>query len=115
MTNIDRSVVRIVCDTGIVAPCRVPVAVVPKVPTAGDQLDSSITRSIPALIVPFRMIGTEHFVSRPYPALAACDPIGRVECHGRSNIRFRLGFETSVLLFDLLDLLRLHFLAAFAN
>src|SRR5262249_52836935 len=115
MTNIDRSVVGIVCGAGIVAPCRVPIAAVPKVPTAGDQLDSSITRSIPTLIVPFRMIRTEYFVLRTLPALAAFDPIVRVECHGRSNIWFRLGFETSVLLFDLLNLLCLHLLAASAN
>src|SRR5262245_57473724 len=70
---------------------------------------------IPTAIMPFRMIGTEHFVPRTYPSLRVLNPIVLIERHSRSDVRLRLRFEIRVLLFDLLDLLRLNFLSAFAN
>src|SRR5215475_3771708 len=70
---------------------------------------------IPTAIMPFRIIGTEHFILWTDPGLRVLDPIILIVCHSRSDIRLRLRFEVRVLLFDLLDLLLLHFLATFAN
>src|SRR5207244_11443277 len=74
VTHIDRSVVGIIFGRRIVTPCRIPVAVVPEVVTATDQLHAIVTRSIPALLVPFEMIRARHFILRAMPLHAYLTP-----------------------------------------
>src|SRR6266480_764056 len=61
------------------------------------------------------MIGTEYLVLRTLPAISPFDPTVSIECHCRSFIRTRLSTKTRVLLFDLLNLLRLYLLATSTN
>ena len=67
-------------------------------------------RAIPALIVPFRMVGAIYFVLRPLPLLASLDPIARVECDRRNLLRLWLRMKVLVLCLDLLHLLRIRLL-----
>src|SRR5436189_4935462 len=62
-------------------------------------------RSIPALVVPFRMIRAEYLVLRALPLIASLNPISLVEGNRRNLVRPWLGAEIRVLLFDLLRLL----------
>src|SRR6266511_5372108 len=64
-------------------------------------------RSIPALIVPFRMIRAEYFVLRTLPLIASLNPIVLVEGNRRNLVRLWLRAEIRVLRFDLLHLLRI--------
>src|SRR5205085_5115009 len=64
MTDIDRRIISIILGARIVTPRRIPVAAVPVVVTATDQLDALVTRVVPIPIVPFRMIRTKRFVLR---------------------------------------------------
>src|SRR6266540_6603179 len=64
-------------------------------------------RSIPALIVPFRMIRAEYFVLRTLPLIASLNPIVLVEGNRRNLVRLWLCAEIRVLRFDLLHLLRI--------
>src|SRR6266404_2193129 len=64
-------------------------------------------RSIPALIVPFRMIRAEYFVLRTLPLIASFNPITLVERNRRNLLRLWLRTEIRVLGFDLLHLLRI--------
>src|SRR5713101_9042714 len=105
MTHIDRGIVGIILGARIVTPCRVPIAVVPIVVTATDQLHSGVMRAVPAPIMPFRMIRSEYFVLRPLPALASLNPITLVERDRRNFVGSRLCAKIHVLLFDLLHLL----------
>src|SRR2546422_1514239 len=107
VTHIDRSVVGIIFGRRIVTPCRIPVAVVPEVVTATDQLHAVVMRSVPALIVPFRTIRSEYFVLRPLPAFASLNPTALVKRNRRNLLRFWLRTEVRVLRFDLLHLLRI--------
>src|ERR1051326_650062 len=61
------------------------------------------------------MISAEDFVLRSLPALGGRNAIIRVECHGRCFVWSGLRLESRVLLFDLLDLRGLNFLAASTN
>src|SRR6266498_2640977 len=110
VTHIDRSVVGIIFGRRIVTPCRIPVAVVPEVVTATDQLHAVVTRPIPALIVPFGMIRAEHFILRTLPLFASLNPIILVEGNRRNLLRLWLRTEVRVLRFDLLHLLRIRLL-----
>src|SRR6202011_2179644 len=56
MTHIDRGIVGIILGARIVTPSRIPVAVVPIIVTATDQLHALVTRVVPVPIMPFRMI-----------------------------------------------------------
>src|SRR5438552_2276205 len=67
-------------------------------------------RSIPTLIVPFRMIRTEYFVLRTLPAITSFDPIVLVESNRRNLLRLWLCTKGRVLRFDLLHLLRVRLL-----
>src|SRR5438034_5473129 len=110
VTRIDRSVVGIIFGRRIVTPCRIPVAVVPVIVTATDQLHAPVMRSIPAPIVPFRMIRAEYFVLRTLPLFASLDPIILIECNRRNLLRLWLRMEARVLRFHLLYLLRIRLL-----
>src|SRR5438309_1383088 len=105
VTHIDRGIVGIILGARIVTPGRIPIAVVPVIVTATDQLHAGVMRAVPAPIMPFWMIRSEYFVLRPLPALASLNPITLVERDRRNFVRSRLGFEIHVLLFDLLHLL----------
>src|SRR5207237_2225466 len=105
MTNIDRGIVGIILGARIVTPGRIPIAVVPVIVTATDQLHAGVMRAVPAPIMPFRMIRSEYFVLRPLPALASLNPITLVERDRWNFVGSRLCFEIHVLLFDLLHLL----------
>src|SRR5947207_1083667 len=65
---------------------------------------------VPTLIVPFRMIRTEHFVLRTLPAITSFDPIVLVESNRRNLLRLWLCTKGRVLRFDLLHLLRVRLL-----
>ena len=104
MTDIDRGIVSIIFVPRIIAPRRIPIAVVPVVVTATDQLYPSEMRVIPATVVPFRMIRSIYFVLRTLPAIASLKPKVRVERDRRNFVRASLGVEVYVLLFDLLRL-----------
>src|SRR5439155_21605543 len=91
-------------------PCQIPVAAVPVVVTATDQLHAIVIRSIPALIVPFRIIRAEYFVLRTLPAITSFNPIILVEGNRRNLLRLWLCTEVRVLRFDLLHLLRVRLL-----
>ena len=104
MPDIDRRVVSIVLGLRAVTPCRIPVAVVPIIITATDQLDAVVMRMVPVPIVPFRMIRTVDFVLRTLPAIASLNPIVRAERDCWNSVRPRLSTEIRVLLFDLLRL-----------
>src|SRR5438876_12191493 len=67
-------------------------------------------RSIPALIVPFRMIRTEYFVLRTLPAITSLNPIILIIGNRRNLLRLWLCTEVRVLRFDLLHLLRIRLL-----
>src|SRR5207244_11676211 len=110
VTHIDRSVLGIIFGRRIVTPCRIPVAVVPEVVTATDQLHAIVTRSIPALIVPFGMIRAEHFILRTLPLFASLNPIILVEGNRRNLLRLWLRAKVRMLRFDLLHLLRVRLL-----
>src|SRR5438132_5187961 len=56
VTHIDRGIVGIILGARIVTPCRIPVAVVPVIVTAADQLHAGVMRAVPAPIMTFRMI-----------------------------------------------------------
>src|SRR6266446_4482806 len=56
VTHINRGIVSIILGARIVTPCRIPVAVVPVIVTATDQLHAGVTRAVPAPIMTFRMI-----------------------------------------------------------
>ena len=105
MTHIDRSIVSIILGRRTVTPCREPVAGIPEVITATDQLHAVVMRVIPTLVVPFRMIRAECLVLRALPLIASLDPIILVEGNRRNLVRPWLGAEIRVLLFDLLRLL----------
>src|SRR5438477_4024685 len=105
MTYIDRRVISIILGARIVTPRRIPIAVVPIIVTATDQLDALVTRVVPAAIMSFRMIRTEHFVLRTRPAIASLNPKIHVERDRWNFVRPRLRFEIRVLLFDLLHVL----------
>src|SRR5437870_13443769 len=90
VTHIDRSVVGIIFGRRIVTPCRIPVAVVPEVVTATDQLLAIVTRSIPALLVPFGMIRAEHFLLRTLPLFASLTPFFQFEANRRNLLRLWL-------------------------
>src|SRR4029077_19331315 len=89
---------------------RIPVAVVPKVVTATDQLYTVVMRSIPALIVPFRMIRAEHFVLRTLPLFASLNPIILIVRNRRNLLRLRLRTKVRMLRLDLLHLLLIRLL-----
>src|SRR5437660_5514724 len=110
LTDIDRSVVGIILRRRIVTPCRIPVAGVPEVVTATDQLHTVVMRSIPALIVPFRMIRAEYFVLWTLPAFASLNPTALIKRNRRNLLRLWLRTEVRVLRFDLLHLLRVRLL-----
>src|SRR5437762_11146667 len=110
VTHIDRSVVGIIFGRRIVTPCRIPVAVVPEVVTATDQLHAVVMRSVPALIVPFRTIRAEYFVLRTLPAFASLNPTALIKRNRRNLLRLWLCTEVRVLRFDLLHLLRVRLL-----
>src|SRR5206468_6534141 len=110
VTDINRSVVGIILSRRTVTPCRVPVAVVPVVVTATDQLHTIVMRVIPALIVPFRMIRAKYFVLRTLPVFGSLNPIILVVGNRRNLLRLRLRTEVRVLRFDLLHLLRVRLL-----
>src|SRR5207245_11701522 len=110
VTHIDRSVVGIIFGRRIVTPCRIPVAAVPVVVTATDQLHAAVMRSIPALIVPFRMLRAEYCILRTLPAITSFNPIILVEGNRRTLLRLWLRTEVRVLRFDLLHLLRVRLL-----
>ncbi len=63
-------------------------------------------RSIPAFIVPFRMIRAKYFVLRTLPVIASFNPMVLIECNRRNLLRLWLRMEVRVLRFDLLHLLR---------
>src|SRR5437763_4956897 len=110
VTHIDRSVVGIIFGRRIIAPCRKPVPVIPEVVTTTDQLHAVVMRSIPALIVPFRMIRAEYFVLRTLPAFASLNPTALIKRNRRNLLRLWLRTEVRVLRFDLLHLLRIRLL-----
>src|SRR4029453_8252736 len=105
LTHIDRSIISIIRGGRIVTPCRIPVAVVKVVVTATDQLHAAVTRSIPALIAPFRTIRAEYFVLRTLPLFAPLNPITLVEANRRNLLRLWLRAEISVLRFVFLPVL----------
>src|SRR5205085_52471 len=74
--------------------------------TAADQLHATVMRFIPTLIVPFRMVRTEHLVLLTLPAIASLNPVVLVESNRWNLLRFWLRAEVRVLRFDLLHLLR---------
>src|SRR5262249_59986880 len=74
LTDIDRSIVGIILGRRTVTPCRIPIAVVPEVVTATDQLHAVVMCPIPSLIVPFRMIRAEYFILRSLPVLTSLNP-----------------------------------------
>src|SRR5436305_4948778 len=110
LPHIDRSVVGIILCRRIVTPCRIPVAVVPEVVTATDQLHAVVTRAIPSLIVPFRMIRAEHFVLSTLPVFASFNPMILVVANRRNLLWPWLCTEVCVLRLDLLHLLRFRLL-----
>src|ERR1700731_3124088 len=110
MPHIDRSIVSIILGLRTVTPCRIPVAVVPIIVTATDQLDAVVMRPIPTLVVPFRMIRSEYFVLRTLPAIASFNSIALAERDRGNPVRSRLRAETCVLRLDLLHLLRIRLL-----
>src|SRR5207244_8430618 len=75
-----------------------------------DQFHPAVMRSIPALIVPFRMIRAEHLVLRALPALTSLNPTALVKRNRRNLLRLWLRAEVRVLRFDLLHLLRVRLL-----
>src|ERR1700736_109039 len=79
VTHIDRAIVSIILGRRTVTPRRIPIAVVPVIVTATDQLDAVVTRPIPALIVPFRMIRAQYFVLWTLPPIASLNTIVLVE------------------------------------
>src|SRR5260370_38060667 len=105
MTHIDRGIVGIIFGRRIITPRRIPVAVVPVIITATDQLDAGVMRAVPAPIVPFRMVRTVYFVLRPLPAFASLDPIALAEGNRWNFVRPRFPAEVHMLLLDLLRLL----------
>src|SRR5207249_5145644 len=105
LTDIDRSVVGIILGRRAVTPRRKPVAIVEEIITAADQGHLGVMRMVPALIVPFRMIRTEYFVSRTLPLFASLNPIILVVGNRRNLLRLWLRTEVRVLRFDLLHLL----------
>src|SRR5437899_8924114 len=110
LTHIDRSIVGIILGRRIVTPRRIPVAVVPVVITATNQFHTVVTRPIPTLIVPFRMIRAEYVVLRTLPLIASLNPIVLIVREDRNLLRFWLRAEVRVLLLDLLHLLRIRLL-----
>src|SRR5438067_2701737 len=117
LTHIDRGIVSIILGRSIITPSRIPVAAVPVIITATDQLHARVTRPIPTLVVPFRMIRAEYFVLRAPPLIGSLNSIILLEANRRYLIRPWLCAEIRVLLFDLgclpldlLHLLRLHLL-----
>src|SRR5581483_5105418 len=115
MAHIDWGIVCIIGVALIVTPGRIPIAVVEVIVTASDQFNAMIALMIIVSIVPFRMIRTKDFVLRALPLLGAGDPVILLKRDRGSFVRARLRFETCMLLFDLLDLLRLDAFAASAN
>src|SRR5439155_1138153 len=107
LTHIDRSIVGIILGRRIVTPRRIPVAVVPVVITATDQFHAVVTRPIPTLIVPFRMIRAEYVVLRTLPLIASLNPIVLIVRDRRNLLRLWLRAEVRVLRLDLLHLLRI--------
>src|SRR5206468_7035364 len=85
-------------------------AIVEEIITATDQGHLGVMRMVPALIVPFRMIGAEYFVSRTLPLFASLNPIILVVGNRRNLLRLWLRTEVRVLRFNLLNLLRIRLL-----
>src|ERR1700680_2550660 len=110
LTHIDRSIVSIILGRRTVTPCRIPVAAVPVIITATDQLDAAVMRPVPALLVPFRTIRAEYFVLRTLPPFASLNPIALAKRDRRNLLRLWLRMKTRVLRPDLLNLLRLRLL-----
>src|SRR5207244_1021641 len=106
ITHIDRAIVSIILGTKIVTPSRIPVAVVPVIVTATDQLYPVVTRPIPTLVVPFRTIQAEYFILRTLPLITSLNPIVLVVGNCRNLLRFWLRTKIRVLRLDLLHLLR---------
>src|SRR5439155_10261164 len=104
VTHIDRCIVGIIFGRRIVTPCRIPVTVVPIVVTATDQLHAVVTRPIPTLIVPFRMIRAEYVVLRTLPLIASLNPIVLIVGNRRNLLRLWLRTKVRVLRLDLLSL-----------
>src|SRR5258707_679635 len=71
VTHIDRAIVDIILGRRTVTPGRIPVAAVPVIVTATDQLHPGVVRPIPTLVMPFRVIGAEYFILRTPPALTS--------------------------------------------
>src|SRR4030095_6570210 len=61
---------------------------------------------VPARIVPFRMVRTEHFILLTLPAIASFNTMVLVESNRLNLLRLRLRLEVRALRFDLLHLLR---------
>src|SRR5438477_2914633 len=117
LTHIGGGIIGIILGRRIVAPRRIPVAAVPVKVTATDQLHARVTRPIPELVMPFRMIRAEYFVLRTLPLIGSLNSIILLEGNRRYLLRLGLCAESRVLLFDLrclrldlLHLLRLHLL-----
>src|SRR6266480_3730045 len=104
LTHIDRSIVGIILGRRIVTPRRIPVAVIPVVITATYQFHTVVTRPIPTLIVPFRMIRAEYVVLRTLPLIASLNPIVLIVGNRRNLLRLWLRTKVRVLRLDLLSL-----------
>src|SRR3982074_994824 len=72
---VNRTVVRIIDLRRLVAPCRIPEARIPIIPSATNQHDSRIMHRPPLPVVPDRTITAEHDILLALPALRADDPI----------------------------------------
>src|SRR5689334_17150642 len=102
LAHIDGSIVSIVLSRSVIAPRGIPVAIVKEIVTTRYERHIRIMRMIPAGVVPFRMIRTEHFILLPLPVLASFNPTVLVECDRLNLLRFRLRAEVRMLRFDLL-------------
>src|SRR5438876_3334299 len=107
LTDIDRRIVSIILSRRTVAPRWEPISIVEEIITASDQLHTVVTRSIPSLIMPFRMIRAEYLVMLTLPAITSFNPMVLVESNRLNLLRLWLCAEARVLRFDLLHLLRI--------
>src|SRR4029453_14604007 len=106
-TDIDRRIVSVILRGRIITPRRIPVAVVPVIVTATDQLDPVKVRVVPVSVVPLRMVGTEDLILGALPAFASADAVALIKRCGRDLIRSWLRTKTRVLRLDSLDRLRI--------
>ena len=106
-TDIDRRIVSVIFRGRIITPRRIPIARIPVIVTATNQLDPIKVRVVPALVVALRMVGTVDLILRALPLFASADAVALIERYGRDLIWSWLRATISVLGLDFLDGLRI--------